>query len=183
MHFIRPLCLELLGWFLKDCSMTMMKISRLCFVVDDDPSKKDLFNLNHRSAEQLYVQSVRFASCDSWWEPSWQNSRLDTQMWPVWMLPHLRLKSCINLKSKTFKPSLFSSVFQLIWGLFLFLGQWRQSIGVWHFAKGSVLWLFDEHQKSEIWVVVITLPPARKALKENKHAAWRLLFFLNILLF
>ena len=59
----------------------LRKFSRLCFVVDDDPSKKDLFNLNHR----ICCCSVSFASCDSWWEPSWQNSRAtsDTQMWPV----------------------------------------------------------------------------------------------------
>lgn len=83
--------------------------SRLCFVVDDDPSKKDLFNLNHRSAAPS-LPSVSFASCDSWWEPSWQNSRLDTQMWPA-PLPPLQSKSTFSKYVQALASALFCRIF------------------------------------------------------------------------
>ena len=35
-----------------------------CFVVDDDPSKKDLFNLNHRSAAAAVASGLLLVTVD-----------------------------------------------------------------------------------------------------------------------
>ena len=42
----------------------LRKFSRLCFVVDDDPSKKDLFNLNHRYGSAAVASALLLVTVD-----------------------------------------------------------------------------------------------------------------------